>query len=183
MIQNVMRILTMKNEEEAQERYLKQYEITRRQMNQIITLELIDGSMEAGRESDYADCIVRFKGLKEKVKDAELWEAALKGDGKCYIQFRLLAHMMVNAGTTLEVVRKNGEEEEVVLEQEFKMDVPRTRIVLDLPKAEEKEYKTFEVQFVPDWTYMSYTEGKPGARDDHFIEYAWGQLGKKARAP
>ncbi len=178
VIENVMRIMTMKNEEEALERYMRQYETTRRMMNQIITLEIIDGSREDGQTSSYEGCIVRFKELKDKVSDVQKWEAVLSGDGKCAIQFRLLAHMMVNAGTTLEVVRKNGDEEELILEQEFKLDVPRTRIVLDLPKAEEKEYKIFDVQFVPDWTYMGYTEGKPGARDDHFIQYAWGQLGK-----
>ncbi len=179
VIENVMRILTMKNEEEALERYMKQYETIRRQMNQIITLEIIDGSKEEEKNSSYEGCIVRFKELKEKVTDAQDWEAALKADGKCYIQFRLLAHMMVNAGTTLEVVRKNGDEEEIVLEQEFKLDVPRTKIVLDLPKAEEEnsEFKTFSVRFVPDWTYMGYKEGSPGARDEYFIQYVWGQLG------
>ena len=179
VIQNVMRILTMKNEEEALERYMKQYETTRRLLNQIITLEIIDGSKEEGQNSSYEGCIVRFKELKEKVTDAQNWETALKADGKCYIQFRLLAHMMVNAGTTLEVVRKNGDEEEIVLEQEFKLDVPRTKIVLDLPKAEEEnsEFKTFSVRFVPDWTYMGYKEGSPGARDEYFIQYVWGQLG------
>lgn len=132
VIENVIRILNKKNQEEAMNNFFTLYEQMQRQMNQVITVRIIDGGKEEGVDSDFTGCIVRFKDIKKKVKDPELWQTTLDKKGQGYIQFRLLAHMLVNAGNDLEVVKMNGDREEIVLEQNFELKIPSTKVVLEL---------------------------------------------------
>ncbi|WP_029232471.1 zinc-ribbon domain-containing protein [Butyrivibrio sp. VCB2006] len=139
-IKNILRVMNEKNEDEVLETYMAQYESLRREMNQVISLKIIDGTKEEGKDSDYAGCIVRFKGLKGKVTDPKSWETILDSKGQGEIKVTFLAHMLVNAGTTLEVVQIDHDKETIVLEQSFKMKLPNNRIILEFPEPTGAEW-------------------------------------------
>lgn len=132
---NIMEVVNEKNMDEIQETYKARYEALCREMNQVMTISVIDGGKEADKDSAYEGCIVRFKGLKGKVSDPQNWETKLDKNGQGQIRLTFLAHMMVNAGNILEVVKKDGDKETIVLEQSFDIKLPQSKVILDFPEV------------------------------------------------
>jgi hypothetical protein len=126
-----------KNQDEILEDYMAQYESLSRTLNQVISIKVYDGSMQSGKGSAYKGCIVRFKDLNKNVKDPKAWEATLNSKGQGEIKVTFLAHMMANAGTTLEVVKVENGKETVIHEQTFKLKLPNNKWILDLPKKDQ----------------------------------------------
>ena len=139
IVDQVIFVMNRQNEEKAVADFIDRYERTRREMNKILTIRIIDYYKEDGVDSEYAGCIVRFKGMKEKVTDPKKWQTVLNSSGRGTIQFRFLAHLMVNGGNVLEVVRMDGDQEEVLLEQKFKFLVPNTEVWLPERKPEKRQ--------------------------------------------
>lgn len=140
LIENILYVMNERNQRELLETYMSQYESLCRELNQVITFNIIDGGKEEGKDSEYAGCVVRFKDLKGKVKSTKGWETTLNKNGQGVIKVTFLAHMMANAGTTLEVVEIKDDEETVVLEQSFKLELPVNRIILDFPEKTGAEW-------------------------------------------
>ena len=131
---NILEVVNEKNMDEIEESYKAQYDALCREFNQVMTIKLIDGGKEADKDSDYAGCIVRFKDIKGKVSDPQNWQATLDKKGQGEIKVTFLAHMMVNAGNILEVVRMDGDKETIVLEQSFEIKLPTSKVILDFPE-------------------------------------------------
>ncbi len=140
LIENVLYVMNEKNQTQVLENYMAQYESLCRKFNQMITFKVIDGGKEEGKDSDYAGCVVRFKDLKGKVESTNGWETALNQDGQGEIRVTLLAHMLANAGTTVEVVKVEDDTETVIHEQSFQIRMPETRIILDFPESTGAEW-------------------------------------------
>ena len=134
-LMNILRVMTDKNQKELQEIYMAQYESLCRFMNQVMVFRIEDGTKEKDKNSMYAGCTVRFKDLKGKVADPKKWEVVLDKNGKGEFRCTFLAHLMVNAGDVLEVVRIEGKEETVIHEQKIKIALPMTNVSLEMPEA------------------------------------------------
>lgn len=116
--------LSLQTQWELAEKYEAQVDDLRKLWNQTITLtidtaEELEDEDGKKKESFFSGCTVRFKDLKGKVNNPKEWETVLNKDGKGSIKFTLLAHMIANAGTEIEVVRTKGGSEEVLLTDTF----------------------------------------------------------------
>ncbi len=112
-IPNILRVLNMQKRTELLERYQQEYDDFMMQMNQVVTVRICcDYSGEGS--SKYEGCVVRFKDIGGKVDDPQKWQTTLNGEGEGAIRFTFLGHLMANAGTTLEVVKMNGDSEEII---------------------------------------------------------------------
>lgn len=147
-ISNIMNYVVEKHRTQYLETYQNQLDLFRSQMNQLIRIPIHNYGLRDGEESVYSGCIVRFRGLGNKVSDPKAWETTLNKHGQGVLSFTFLAHLMANAGTELEIVREteNGEE---ILETHpiyFKTDnyghYPRLYAVVVLNEPEREEEPT-----------------------------------------
>lgn len=110
---NILRVLSMQRRTELLESYQQEYDNFIMQMNQTVTIRVCTDYSGMGF-SKYKDCVVRFKDINGKVDDPQKWQTTLNSEGSGAIRFTFLGHLMANAGTTLEVVKTNGDFEEVI---------------------------------------------------------------------
>ncbi|MBR2531316.1 MAG: zinc ribbon domain-containing protein [Lachnospiraceae bacterium] len=161
-LMNILRVMNDKNMDELMETYMAQYEELCRSMNQYMTIKLIDGTKEADKPSMYAGLTVRFKGLKGKVADPKKWEVVLDKNGQGEIRCTFLAHLMVNAGDVLEVVKIEGDKEQVIHEQKFKIKLPLSRVILEMPEMGVWELQG--VRYESHWKWTGKNGGTIGER-------------------
>ncbi|MDO4488021.1 MAG: hypothetical protein Q4B67_02870 [Eubacteriales bacterium] len=104
------------------EKYQRDIDQTRRHWNQkiILTITSEDRPSSSKEKSKYAGCVARFKGITTKVNDPDSWSCVLNSEGSGEIKFTLLAHMLNNPGTEIEVVKMDGIKERLLCTESFK---------------------------------------------------------------
>lgn len=117
-IANILRVMNEQKKTKMIEQAQEDYDLFALQMNQVVTVRIV--SDYTGRENSlYDGCIVRFKDIEGKVDDPAAWQTILNSEGSGSLKFTLLGHMMANAGTTLEIVRRDGDLEEIIDTKDF----------------------------------------------------------------
>ena len=175
---NILRVLNMQRKTELLEKYQQEYDNFVMQMNQTVTVRVCTDYSGTG-PSKYEGCIVRFKDINGKVDDPQKWQTTLNSEGDGAIRFTFLGHLMANAGTTFEVVKMNGDSEEIIdtVDVYFKTDnsgkYPKLYGVLML--HEEREEEPEEDIFVEPEDYSYETEdntANESGRPVHFTYYS-----------
>lgn len=144
LMPDIFRVMSMQRQAELMEKCQADYDKYIRQMNQTVTVS-ISSDYSGNGKSGYEGCIVRFKDIAGKVEDPKKWQTTLNSEGSGSIRFTFLGHLMVNAGTTVEVVRTDGDREKILqtLDFVFKTDnsgtYPRLYAVLQLHEDSEEQ--------------------------------------------
>ena len=180
-IPNILRVLNMQRKTELLEKYQQEYDNFVMQMNQTVTVRVCTDYSGTG-PSKYEGCIVRFKDINGKVDDPQKWQTALNSEGDGAIRFTFLGHLMANAGTTFEVVKMNGDSEEIIdtVDVYFKTDnsgkYPKLYGVLMLhEEREDRSEKPAEDIFVEteDYSYeIEDNTANESGRPVHFTYYS-----------
>ena len=178
-ILNILRVLNMQRRTELLEKYQQEYDNFLMQMNQIVTVRVCT-DYSGSKPSKYEGYVVRFKDISGKVDDPQKWQTTLNSEGGGSIRFTFLGHLMANAGTTFEVVKMNGDAEEIIdtVDVHFKTDdsgkYPKLYGVLMLHEEREEEPEEDVAAEHEDYSYETEedTSSADSERPVHYRYYS-----------
>jgi len=135
-LEPVFRQLEKHLQREQYEEYLREIQLLRDEMNQMVRVDIVENYGSSGPQ--YANYIVELVGGNEDV-DRQMWTGRLNDEGAARTRFTVLGHLSAGAPTSLALYEsmKAYEEKDPVLVQPFTVEVPLTTIVLGEPMDQE----------------------------------------------
>jgi hypothetical protein len=122
-------------------------------MNSIVTISVKDSKAE-NEPSHFAGAVIRFSELPSSIEDPEKWESKISEKGAARIQFRVLAHLLAGSPRKMEIVKKSGDKEDIMVRFNAKFSLPESKLDLadlyprsDYPKNIGGELYCFNVQY------------------------------------
>lgn len=100
-----------------------------KRMNSVVTITVTDSKAEKD-PSYFAGATLRFTDFSSKVDDPEKWETKISDKGTGRIQFRVLAHLLADSPHRMELVKKEGDTETVMIRFRAKFSVPESKLNL-----------------------------------------------------
>ncbi|MDD4680078.1 MAG: hypothetical protein PHP79_04195 [Clostridia bacterium] len=108
-----------------------------KKMNSVVTISVTDSKAQK-EPSHFAGVTLRFVDLPSRIEDSEKWQTVISDKGTGTIKFRVLAHILADSPRKMELVKKEGDTETVLIRFNAKFRVPESKLDLaDLyPKSD-----------------------------------------------
>jgi hypothetical protein len=137
IVNNILHRIQIENKINMESEIRKELFAFQKKMNSIVTITVKDS--KAGNEPSYfSGAILRFNNLPSRIEDPEKWESKISEKGAARIQFRVLAHLLAGSPRKMEIVKKSGDKEDVMIRFNAKFSLPESKLDLaDLyPKSD-----------------------------------------------
>ena len=137
VVENILNRIQIENKINMQSEMRKELFAFQKKMNSIVTITVKDSKAE-NEPSYFSGAVLRFTNLPSKIEDPEKWESKISEKGTARIQFRVLAHLLAGGPKKMEIVKKSGDKEDVMIRFNAKFSLPESKLDLaDLyPKSD-----------------------------------------------
>lgn len=137
IVNNILHRIQTENKINMQAEMRKELFAFQKKMNSIVTITVKDSKAE-NEPSYFSGAVLRFTELPSSIEDPEKWECKITEKGAARIQFRVLAHLLAGSPRKMEIVKKSGDNEEIMIRFNAKFSLPESKLDLaDLyPKSD-----------------------------------------------
>ena len=137
IVNNILHRIQTENKINMQAEMRKELFAFQKKMNSIVTITVKDSKAE-NEPSYFSGAVLRFTELPSSIEDPEKWECKITEKGAARIQFRVLAHLLAGGPRKMEIVKKSGDKEDVMIRFNAKFSLPESKLDLaDLyPKSD-----------------------------------------------
>jgi hypothetical protein len=129
IVSNILNRIQIENKNKMMEDIRKELLNFQKKMNSVVTITVKDSKAQK-EPSHFAGAILRFTELPSSIQDPEKWQAVISDQGTAKIQFRVLAHLLADSPRRMELVRKEGDKETVLIRFRAKFSVPESKLDL-----------------------------------------------------
>lgn len=138
IVSNILNRIQVENRNKMMEDIRKELINFQKKMNSVVTIVVKDSKVQDNKKSRFAGAVLRFTELPSKIQDPEKWQAVISDQGTATIKFRVLAHLLADSPRRMELVKKEGDKETVLVRFGAKFSVPESKLDLaDLyPKSD-----------------------------------------------
>ena len=129
IVSNILNRIQVENKNKMMEDIRKELLNFQKKMNSVVTITVKDSKAQK-EPSHFAGAILRFTELPSRIQDPEKWQAVISDQGTAKIQFRVLAHLLADSPRRMELVKKEGDKETVLIRFRAKFSVPESKLDL-----------------------------------------------------
>lgn len=129
VVGNILNRIQIENKINMQSEMRKELFNFQKKMNSIVTISVKDSKAE-NEPSHFAGAVIRFSELPSSIEDPEKWESKISEKGAARIQFRVLAHLLAGSPRKMEIVKKSGDKEDIMVRFNAKFSLPESKLDL-----------------------------------------------------
>ncbi len=129
IVSNILNRIQVENKIKMQSELRKELLNFQKKMNSVVNINVRDSKAE-NKPSYFAGAILRFTELPAHIEDPEKWESKISEKGEAKIQFRVLAHLLAGSPRKMEIVKKEGDKEVLMVRFNAKFSLPDSKLNL-----------------------------------------------------